>query len=166
VTREQRLCTAVDASAQRVIAASKERDEQAIFEALGVCLMWMCALDDLLESQKSGRYKNVRDDDRQGRFVRGLRRARNAIVHGDVVVAVAESADIPNPSTLIVSSGAGSRIVGPPTRVEWTFLQTLPPPGQPQPKLEAAYGKHIAGTEVTTPIISAVSWLNRAVATP
>jgi hypothetical protein len=126
----------------------------------------VCALDDLLESQKGGRYKTPRDNDHEGRFVKGLRRARNAIVHGDVVVAVAESDDIPNPSTLIVSGGGGSRIVGPPTRVEWTFLQTLPPPGQPQPKLEAAYGKHVAGTEVTTPIVSAVSWLNRALAMP
>jgi hypothetical protein len=166
VTREQRLRTAVGASAERVMAASKERDEQAIFEALGVCLMWVCALDDLLESKKDGRYKSARDNDRQGRLVKGLRRARNAIVHGDVVVAVAASADIPNPSTLIVSSGTGPRIVGPPTRVEWTFLQTLPPPGQPQPKLEAAYGKHVAGTEVTTPILSAANWLDRALAMP
>jgi hypothetical protein len=55
VTREQRLRTAVDTSIERVKAASKEHNEQAIFEALGECLMWVIALDDLLESDSKKR---------------------------------------------------------------------------------------------------------------
>jgi hypothetical protein len=84
-----------------------------------------------------GDYKSDRNSDRQrqGQSVNGLRYARNAIVHGDVVVDVAESADIPNPSTLVVHNRLGARTLGPPTRVEWTFRQTLPPPDKPAPKL-------------------------------
>jgi hypothetical protein len=60
--------------------------------------MWVCALDRLLE--RSTNYVSRRNDPQgRGQFLQGLRRARNAIIHGDVVIDVAESADIPNSYT-------------------------------------------------------------------
>jgi hypothetical protein len=165
VTREQRLRTAVDTSTETVKAASKDRDEQAIFEALGECLMWVVALDDLLEDRVGYESLHNSDRQRQGQFLRGLRYARNAIVHGDAVVDLADIADVPYPPGLLVHNRPGPRIFGPPTLVQWTFQQTLPAPTRPAPDLEAAYAAHVASREVSIPIVGAVDWLHRALAT-
>jgi hypothetical protein len=66
-----------------------------------------------------------------------------------------------------MASGAGtgshSRVITPPSRIQWTFTRTLPPPSNPAPVLEAAYAA-IADKEVLVPIQSAVNWLDRELA--
>ena len=152
--------SALEAAAAKLVAASKERDDQAIFERLGECLTWMCALDELLEPRTN--YKSRRNSDAKGQALQGLRYARNTVLHGHAVLDVADAADVPNPSGLLVHNRPGPRIVGPPTVVEWTFQQTLPKPSKPAPKLEAAYITHVAGMAPTVPILGGVDWLNRA----
>ena len=165
MNREQRLRTAVDTSTERVKAASKDRDEQAIFEALGECLMWVIALDDLLEDRVG--YMNLRNSDRQrqGQFLPGLRYARNAIAHGDAVGDLADITDVPYPPGPLVHNRPGTRIFGPPTLVQWTFQQTLLAPTKQAPDLEATHAAHVASREVSTPIVGAVGWSHRALAT-
>ena len=170
VTREQRLRGAVETSVERLAEASGGHDEQVMFETLGECLTWVCALDELLESHellesRTG-YKSRRNTDSDGGFLQGLRHARNAIVHGDAVVDAVDAETVPTPR-VTVASGAGtgshSRVITPPSRIQWTFTRTLPPPGNPAPVLEAAYAA-IADKEVLVPIHSAINWLDRELA--
>jgi hypothetical protein len=166
VTREQLLRAAAQRAIDKVEAASGGRDEQAMFEALGECLTWICALDRFFEPRAD--YRSRRNSDRQGegQLLLGLRHARNTILHGDAVVGVAESTDVPHPQVITNGRGRHSRIVGPPTIVRWTFDQTFPTPTKPAPHLEPVYAAHIAGSEVSTTIGSAISWLDRELATP
>src|SRR5205823_4104231 len=126
---------------------------------------WVCALDGLLESRVD--YKSRRNPDGDGRFLRGLRYARDQVLHGDAVLDVAEPVDVPNP--VIMRGGPSahrvSRIITPPTRLLWTFRATLPVLPIPSPKLEAEYAANIAGQEVTKVIRGAINWLDRALAT-
>jgi hypothetical protein len=163
VTREQRLRAAAQTAVDKVLAASGGSDEQAMFEALGESLTWICALDRFFELRAG--YRSRRNSDRQGegQLLLGLRHARNTILHGDAVVGVAESTDVPYP--LITNHGGRhSRIVGPSTFIRWTFDQTFH--AQPAPLLEPVYAGQIAGSEVSTTIGSAVSWLDRELARP
>ncbi len=115
MTREERLRAAIEETLDRTLAAAASHDEQVMFEALGECLTWVCALDGFLESRVD--YKSRRNPDREGRFLRGLRYARDQVLHGDTVLDVAEPVDVPNP--VIMRGGPGihrvSRIITPPT---------------------------------------------------
>ena len=164
VTREQRLRVATQTAVDKVEAACGGRDEQAMFEALGECLTWICALDRSFELRAD--YRSRRNSDRhgEGQLLLGLRHARNTILHGDAVVGVAESTDVPYPQVTTNGGGRHSRIVGPPTIVRWRFDQTFPTPTKPAPHLEPVYAGYIAGREVSTTIRSAVSWLDRELA--
>jgi hypothetical protein len=164
VTREQRLRAAVESSWERLLAASGDHDdEQAMFQALGECLTWLCALEELVWLR--GGYENARDGDSQGRVLPGLRRARDAIVHGDPVVDVASVADstvVPTPR-IVVTSGAS--VITPVSRPAWVFKLTLPPPPKTTkhtPKQESAYAD-IAGLEVIAPVQDGVQWLDRVI---
>ena len=103
--REQRLRDAVETSVGRVVMASGRHDEQAMFEALGECLSWVCALDELLErTHTDSDYKSRRNADSEGRFLLGLRHARNTIIHGDTVVDIADSEEVPTPRVVIAAA--------------------------------------------------------------
>ncbi len=94
------------------------------------------------------------------------RHARNAIVHGDAVVDAVDAETVPTPRVTMASgagTGSHSRVITPPSRIQWTFTRTLPPPGNPAPVLEAAYAA-IANKEVLVPIHSAINWLDRELA--
>jgi hypothetical protein len=96
----------------------------------------------------------------------GLRHARNAIVHGEAVVDAVDAETVPTPRVTMASgagTGSHSRVITPPSRIQWTFTRTLPPPGNPAPILEAAYAA-IADKEVLVPIQSAINWLDRELA--
>jgi hypothetical protein len=86
VTREQRLRVAAQTAVDKVEAACGGRDGQAMFEALGECLTWICALDRSFELRAD--YRSRRNSDRhgEGQLLLGLRHARNTILHGDAVV--------------------------------------------------------------------------------
>ena len=170
VTREQRLRGAVETSVGRLAEASGGHDEQVMFETLGECLTWVCALDELLEShellESRAGYKSRRNTDSDGGFLQGLRHARNAIVHGDAVVDAVDADTDPTPRVTMASgagTGSHSRVITPPSRIQWTFTRTLPPPGNPARVLEAAYAA-IADKEVLVPIQSAINWLDRELA--
>jgi hypothetical protein len=158
-----------------MLAASTMDDEQVTFEALGECLSWVCALDQLFEDGRTG-YKGRRNTDSEGRFLPGLRYARNQVLHGDAVLDVAESTFVPN--AVIMRGGPDahrmSRIVTQPTGVVWVFKSTLPALPIPSPKLEAEYATHLeaeyathlAGQDVMTVVRGAVNWLDRTLAAP
>lgn len=61
-----------------------------MYEALGECLYWLCALGETLKETRGGSYMRQRDTDGAGRCLPGLRYARNQDVHGVMVV------DVPN----------------------------------------------------------------------
>jgi hypothetical protein len=146
ITREERLRSAIDSSSTRLSTAAGGDDEQKMFDALGECVGWVCALDALLESTSG--YKSQRNSDTEGRLLRGLRYVRNQVLHGDTVV--------------IAGAGSHSQVILPPTRIIWTFKAALPPlpPGGPSSTLEPHYAD-IAGKEVADVIRAAVSWLDR-----
>src|SRR5215212_9468081 len=157
--REQRLRAAIETSTQRVLEASTGGDDQRMFEALGECLIWVRALDDLLELRTDYKSRRNSDPQKQGQVLRGLRYACNVAVHGDPVVDVADVAaavSLPDPPTLVIVTDIGGtprpQIVGPPTRVQWTFHGTLPALGGPSATLEPHYRNQVAGKEVAVPI--------------
>jgi hypothetical protein len=125
ITREQRLRSAIDSASARLSAAAGGDDEQKMFDALGECVGWVCALDALLEVTPG--YKSQRNNDSAGRLLRGLRYVRNQILHGDTVVDVTESAVVPTPRVIMTGAGSHSQVILPPTRVIWTFKFALPP---------------------------------------
>lgn len=167
MTREERLRAAIETTLGRTLAAVVSDNEQVTFEALGECLTWVCALDESFEENRNG-YKSRRNTDGEGRYLRGLRYARNQVLHGHTVLDVAESSVVSNP--VVMRGGAGahrvSRILMPPTRVVWTFKPTLPPLPRPEPKLESEYAAYVAGQDVTSVISGGVNWLDRTLSTP
>jgi hypothetical protein len=112
VTREQRLRDAVESSVGRVVAASVRYDEQVMLEALGECLTWVCALDQLLEDPATD-YESRRNTDRDGRFLLGLRHARNTIVHGDDAVDIADAATAQTARVVFAGASSHSRVITP-----------------------------------------------------
>jgi hypothetical protein len=169
VTREQRLRAAIETTLGRTQTAAGSDDEQVMFEALGEFLTWVCALDDsFAKNPNRNGYMSRRDADSEGRYLLGLRYARNRVIHGHAVLDVAQSAVQPNP--VVMRGGADahrvSRIITPPTRVVWTFKPTLLPLPRPEPKLEAEYAAYVGGQDVTTVIRGAVNWLDRTLSTP
>jgi hypothetical protein len=160
ISREQRLRSAIDSASARLSTAAGADDEQKMFDALGECVGWVSALDALLEGTPG--YMSQRNNDNEGRLLRGLRYVRNQILHGDTVVDVTESA-VPTPRVIIAGAGSHSQIIQPPTRIIWTFKVALPPlpATRPSATLEPHYAD-IAGKEVPDVIRSAVSWLDRS----
>jgi hypothetical protein len=154
-TREHRLRSAVDSSSSRLVAAAGGDDEQAMFNALGEWVGWVCALDTLFEGTPN--YKSRRNNDDDGTLLRGLRYVRNQILHGVEVVDIAESAVVPAPRVVIAGAGSRSQIVLPPTRIIWTFKATLPPlpAGTPSATLEPHYAD-VAGKEAVDVVRAAV----------
>jgi hypothetical protein len=63
----------------------------------------------------------------------------------------------------VAGTGSHSRVITPPSRIQWTFTGTLRPPGNPARVLEAAYAA-IADKEVLVPVQSAINWLDRELA--
>ena len=121
----------------RFYATAEERDPDARFIPLFEALNWAVAILDFTKD----RGQSINDD-----TVRGLRLARHRVHHqwADAL----EARDVPNP-VVTRPVGPGSRIVMPPTRLEWFWkpLNQLPaaPPSHHYPKLEAAYSAQLAG---------------------
>lgn len=105
MTREERLLSAVETSAERVQAATAGRDEQVTYEALGECLTWVCALDGFLSRVPNSGYKAKREVDPRGRVLLGLRYCRNQILHGQTVVDVATVDDAPTARVIVAGRG-------------------------------------------------------------
>ena len=158
-TREQRLCVAARRAITELAAATSSRDEQQMFEALGHCLTWVCAIDELNEDQGRG-YKSRRNTDLKGKVLRGLRYARNQLVHGVNIVDLADPQDVSTARLVIAgaASRGGSQIIMPASRLVWTFKPTLPPPTKAQPDLQSAYASDVANAEVMEPVEAAMGW--------
>ena len=107
VTREERLRAAIETTLGRTLAAAVSDVEQVMFEALSASLTWVCALDESFEENRNG-YKSRRNTDGEGCYLRGLRYARNQVVHGHTVLDVAQSAVVPNPVVMRSGSDANS----------------------------------------------------------
>jgi hypothetical protein len=144
----------MERSAERVQAAAGQTDDQAMFEALGEFLAWATALDDLLHSQNTS-YLTQRNVDDGGKYLQGLRFARNQLLHGNLVVHVADQALVRTPR-IFVSGRA--QYVRPATQIVWRFMPVLPPPGQRQPANLAAYTSNLADVEVWKVVRGARSW--------
>jgi hypothetical protein len=169
VTREQRLRAAVGSSVDRLVVASGGDDEQVMFHAVGECTTWLCALEELFWHRPG--YESARAADAQGRVLPGVRRARDAVVHGDPVAGIADVADetvVPTPRIVVQSGGSrSSQVIGPSGRAAWTFKPSLPLPAKNNKYFqnqEHAYKTYLAGVEVIVPIRNAVDWLDRVIA--
>jgi hypothetical protein len=153
--RKQRLTAAVGHSRERIQLAIGGQDAQALFEALGECLAWLCALDDLLDGAPGykGNHRRVTVD--------GLRYARNQLVHGEQVVDVTQQELTITPQVIVYPAAA--RIIRSTCLPLWTFRQTLPPPPPDwhQPRLVRAYTARVAGREVQLVLDDTIEWMGR-----
>jgi hypothetical protein len=170
VTREERLRNAVVNAIAGAVTASGTDDEQVMFEALGGCLAWLCALDDCL-AEIHPHYRNQRNSDPAGlgQLLLGLRYARNAVLHGDQVASVADPETVPMPTVVVAVGAMRSHVIMPPTRIAWVFRGTLPTPPPPharrQRQLMHEY-RRVANQEVAVPINGAVTWVNKYLTMP
>ncbi len=138
---------------QRLAGAIDQRDRVHLFTAIGEALAWLNSADEVLEKAKPGgaAYRKLRDDDEEGKVVRGLRWARNQNLHA--LVAVHE-----------IGGGMGFPLTFPMNfsyRVFWQSPDELPPTERPQPHNEEAY-RRIAGQMVLGTLRQASSFLWRA----
>lgn len=123
-----------------------------IFAPLGEALMWLCSLDEMLEAAGGNGYVQARNADAEGCTIRGLRYARNQQVHGVVVATVFHGGAVPGRMV------PGQAAPGQPPTYRWLPRQQLPPPGQPQGRLEPAYDQHVAGREVLITLQAALGY--------
>jgi len=97
--RSQRVIGAADAALRRV----DPHNGEDLFAPLGELLVWLIALDDLLAAA-DGTYRAQCDADSDGIVLPGIRYARNAAVHGELVVSATYA-------TSGAALGAPSRLV-------------------------------------------------------
>lgn len=131
------LVTGYRGALARFDATADTREPEERFIPLFEALNWAVTILDFTEKQGTPLNDNT---------VKGLRLARHRVHHqwADAL----QARDVPTPVvTAPVSSG--SRIVTPPTRLDWFWkpLHQLPPApsSHQQPSLEAAYDTQLAG---------------------
>jgi hypothetical protein len=121
----------------RFDATADQREQVERFIPLFEALNWAVTIAEFLSKRGCG----VDDD-----TIRGLQFARNRVHHqwADAL----EAQDVPNP-VIVSPVGGRSRVVMPPTRVDWFWkpLDQLPavPPRFSDPECARLYSAHLAG---------------------
>jgi hypothetical protein len=136
-----------------------------IFQPLGETLMWIVALEDLVISHCGG-YVQQRDADADGTILPGIRYARNAMVHGELVV-----------STVFASGGAmlgaamlGTFALGEGPSVRWNARSSIgftPRSANSRRVIqqERSYDNEMVGRDVVPLLSAALNFLQHAAGT-
>jgi hypothetical protein len=122
-----------------------------LFAPIGEVLAWIVALDDTLEGA-DGTYRARRNGHADGRLIRGLRYARNQVIHGTVVAAYFHGGAVPG---LIVLPA----VLGQAPSYRWRPSADLPVVTGTQIPLKNVYDAHIANVELMPVLNRAVGYL-------
>jgi hypothetical protein len=158
--RSQRVTDAASEALQRV----RLRVLSAPFAPIGETLVWLIALEDLLVAacNHAGlNYWQHRNADSDGAVLPGIRYARNAAVHGELVVAIT----VVNPGAVLGAAPLGTFALGQGPSAHWQPRALLKHAPMTTPHLaqqEASYDSHIAGRSVTPPLKLAFDFLRDA----
>lgn len=132
-----------------------------VFAPLGETLVWLVALDDLLAAADRS-YRSQRDADPDGAALPGLRYARNAVVHGELVVATTYA----KPGAILGTAALGTFALGEGPSTRWisrTSIPHAPKPSKHLPTHERSYDRHVAGRDVCAPLGTALDFLRDAI---
>ena len=131
-------------------------DPGAAFGPLGETLTWICAQDELLEREVPA-YASRRNSDSTGKSLRGLRFARNHVIHGVNVSTVArlDGGAVLGLATLPI-------VLGAPPSLRWMSASDLPALSQPRPTQERAYEVLLQGKIILPTVREAQAFLSVA----
>ncbi len=154
--RAQRLAAAATSASQRV--ALDAGDGESLLPALGETLMWIVALEDLLKSA-SHAYVKQRDAP-DGAVLPGIRYARNAIVHGELVVSPVHA----HGGAMLGAAVLGTFALGEGPSIRWSSRAevgfTPARPGSAGVKQqEQSYDREFAGGAVLPPLLTALAFV-------
>jgi hypothetical protein len=122
-----------------------------LFAPLGEVLAWIVALDDTLEGA-DGTYRARRKIHADVRLIRGLRYARNQVIHGTVVVAYFHGGAVPGLMVLPAVPGQAPSY-------RWRASAELPAVTGAQIPLRNVYDSDIAKGELMPVLDRAVAYL-------
>jgi hypothetical protein len=155
--RADRILRAAEAARNRVELLSAE----STFGPVGEALVWLVAVDDLLATADRG-YRSRRDADPDGAALPGIRYARNAVVHGEMVVTTTYV----KPGAVLGAAALGTFALGEGPSIRWinrVSIAHTPRASRHLAAQEQSYDSHLAGREIREPLNSAVEFLRDAV---
>lgn len=156
--RAVRLTVAAEEALQRVTPLVGAD----LFGPIGECLMWLVTLDDALLSVAG--YETLRNQDPDGSVLPGIRYARNAFVHGELVVTTLYV----NPGAMLGAMVLGTAMLGQGPFIGWvarSAINHVPKSGKYLSQQEQSYDAEIAGHDVIAPLQRAFSFLRNAAGT-
>ncbi len=121
----------------------------------------LVALDDLLAAADRS-YRSQRDAAPDGAALPGLRYARNAVVHGELVVATTYA----KPGAVLGAAALGTFALGEGPSTRWISRTSIPHAPKPSKHLlthERSYDRHVAGRDVCAPLRTALDFLRDAI---
>ncbi|HEX4114817.1 MAG TPA: hypothetical protein VHY18_02970 [Solirubrobacteraceae bacterium] len=136
-----------------------------IFQPLGEALMWMVALEDLVMAH-CGSYVQQRDADVDGAMLPGIRYARNAMVHGELVVSTVSASG----GAVLGAAVLGAFSLGEGPSVRWKARTSIgfTPRFASSPSVlqqEQSYDNEITGRNVLPLLSAALAFLHHAAGT-
>jgi len=158
--RSQRVTDAASEALQRV----GPQVLSAPFAPIGETLMWLIALEDLVVAACNNaalNYWQQRNADPDGAVMPGIRYARNATVHGELVVTITAV----NPGAVLGAAPLGTFALGQGPSAHWQPRRLLKHAPKAAPHLaqqEASYDSQIAGRAVLPPLELAFDFLRDA----
>jgi hypothetical protein len=155
--RAKRLLLAADGASRSISSLSAE----GTFGPLGETLVWLVAIDDLLASCE-GTYRARRDADPDGAALPGIRYARNAVVHGEMV----SSTTYAKPGAVLGAAALGTFALGEGPSTRWLDRASIahtPKSTKHLAPQEQSYDSHLAGRDVHEPVRAAAAFLTDAV---
>jgi len=158
--RSRRLLAAADAALARVHASLTQPGSDwstDLVAPLSESLVWLVSLEDLL-ADAVGTYWGQHADDPDGAVMGGVRYARNAVVHGDLVLA----ATYVSPGAVLGAAPLGTFALGAGPHVAWAARSEINHTPIATPHLSAqeqSYDAKIAGRDVLPPLQNALAFL-------
>lgn len=127
----------------RFQAAHADRNISAWYASLGETLWWIFAIDEHYRHANQAIYEELRNNDGNGRYISGLRLARNRVGHRLALM-------LQDPSGRSVYSEAPSEEGVFIDQLMWRTLTDLPPgdPGKESSTQENSYRKYLEGNAV------------------
>ena len=158
--RSQRLANAAALASQRV--ASDLTRGIPVLPSLGETLMWIVALEDLLKVASS-EYALKRDADSDGAVLPGIRYARNAIVHGELVISTVHT----HGGAMLGAAMLGAFALGEAPSVRWSSRAAIgfkprSATSAGVQQQEQSYDQELAGASVCTPLSRALAFVSAA----
>lgn len=139
---------ALDESLPMVESHSEER----ALVAAGTVLFWACALDEQL-ARMSPEYRSVRNGDRRGELLVGMKLGRNAIAHG-VMPVVLPAQGLTGPLTAPLSTAP----------VSWSTYEVVQAglSNAPRPYDRSVWEQRMSGRPIAPTLAHAWEWLSES----